>query len=358
MPYDKPGISELIDQQFADLLSLLKDADPTLRDSKLEIFAKVMAGGLNGGYSYLDWILLQLFPDTADPEYSGKWGYTKNLTPLDAKVSSGTIKMEGNEGSGCLQGDELRRDDGEVYVTTESAVIPVSGFISVTVVAVEPGVLGNTDAGVNLTWTSVPAGVVALAEVLDMTGGTDDETDAEYSARVVESFRKPARGGSESDYIVWAKEADDVNNVWVKAFESPNPFGVLLGDLDLYFMMYDTYPDGIPQAGNISTVQTYINARRPMGMGDFTVKAPVSEPLPLSLTIVPDTLQGRAEVEEQLNDYIRRVAEPNGILYLSNINEAISRAISVDRHTLTSPAADVTPAAVANIFALGTITWS
>jgi uncharacterized phage protein gp47/JayE len=359
MPYEKPGISELIDQQFADLLSMLKDADPTLRDSKLEIFAKVMAGGLNGGYSYLDWILRQIFPDTADPEYAGKWGFTKNLVPLDAKAASGSVLMTGNVGAGCLIGDELRRDDGVLFVTTESAVIPGGGSISVAVTASAAGTASNTDAAVLLTWTSVPAGVNSTAAVEDMTGGTDDETDAEYSERVIESFRNPARGGNETDYETWAKEADDVTNVWIRAWDpSDNPDNVLLGDLLLYFMMYDTYDDGIPLAGNVTKVQDYIDERRPMGMGDFTVAAPTSEDLDLTLSITPDTLQGRNEVEEQLEDYIRRTAEPNGVLYLSNINEAISRAISVDRHTLTVPSADVTPAAAENIFALGTITWS
>jgi uncharacterized phage protein gp47/JayE len=359
MPYVKPGISELIDQQFADLLSLLKDADPTLRDSKLEIFAKVMAGGINGGYSYLDWILLQIFPDTADPEFSGKWGFTKNLTPLDAKSASGTVIMSGNVGAGCVIGDELRRDDGQLYLTTESAVIPGSGSISVAVVAVEPGVLGNTDVAVLLTWTSVPAGVNSTVVVEDMTGGTDDETDAEYSVRVVDSFRNPARGGSESDYVIWAKESGDVTNVWIRSYDpGDNPDNVLLGDLLLYFMMYDTYADGIPQAGDVTKVKDYIDARRPLGMGDFTVVAPVSESLDLTMAIVPDTLQGRNEVTEQLDDYIRREAQPNGVLYLSNINEAISRAISVDRHSLTVPAGDVQPATANAIFFLGTITWA
>jgi hypothetical protein len=66
-------------------------------------------------------------------------------------------------------------------------------------------------------------------------------------------------------------------------------------------------------------------------------------------------------VEEQLNDYIRRTAEPYGYLYLSNIDEAISRAISVDRHTITLlnalPPDDVQPGAAENIFSLGTINW-
>ena len=358
MPFEKPGISELIDQQFADLLSLLRDADPTLRNSKVEIFAKVMAGGLNGGYSYLDWILRQLFPDTADPEYSGKWGFTKNLPPLEASQASGSVLMTGNAGSGCIIGDELRRDDGILYVTTESAVIPGGGSISVAVIAQDPGVIGNTDIGELLTWTSVPAGVNSTVAVEDMTGGTDDETDVEYSIRVVDSFRHPAQGGNASDYETWAKESGDITDVWVRGYFPANPDGLLIGDVLVYFMMYDTYSDGIPESGDVDKVKDYTDDRRPLGMGDFTVVAPVSEALDLTMAIVPDTLQGRTEVQEQLEDYIRREAEPNGVLYLSNINEAISRAISVDRHTLTVPAGNVTPAAVANIFSLGTITWS
>lgn len=359
MAYDKPTVEELIDQQFADLLALLQEADPSLRDSKVEIFAKVMGGGLNGGYSYLDYILKQLFPDTADEEYAGKWGTTKNLPELEALQSDGTVLMTGNEGSGCSIGDELRRDDGVLFETTESKVIPVGLSVSVAVQATDSGTLGNTNVGELLTFTSVPPGVNSQVTVEDMTGGTNDETPEEYTERVIQSFRFPARGGADYDYEAWSKESTDVSDAWVKSYHpSINPDAVLQGDVLLYFMMYDTYSDGIPQAGDVADVQAYVDDRRPTAMGDFLAKAPTKEELDMTISISPDTSQGRTEVEAQLADFIQRTAEPNGVLRISNINESISRALSVDYHTVTVPAGDATPALPANIFSLGTITWS
>lgn len=359
MAFTKGTLQEYYEEIHNDLVTALETADPELRDSILSIFAKAYAGALNGLYAYLEYKTRQMFPDTADPENSGHWGAIKKIAPLTAKYANGTVTVNGTEGSGVSLGDELRRGDGVLFETTESVVIPPSGTIECAVQAQEPGTAGNTAIGETLTFVSVPAGVTSTVEVVSMTGGTEDETPAEYAERVNESFANPARGGSNADYKTWAKEATDVTNVWVYGYHpSINPHNVLLGDVLVYFMMYNTYGDGVPQAGDIAQVQAYIDERAPEGMGEVTVTAPTLEDLDLTISITPDTSDNRTDVENQLKDMLRRNAEPNGTIRQSVIYEAIGRAKDVDYFTLTNPSGDVTVSAAENIFVLGTITWS
>ena len=359
MPFDKSTLTELIDEMHSEIVASLKDADPELRDSIISIISKAVAGTLNGLYSYLEYMSKQMFPDTADAEYSGRWGSIKQIAPLTAQYSNGSVTITGSEGSGVSLGDQLRRGDGTLFETTASVVIPASGTIDVAVQAVEPGTAGNSTAGTLLTFVSVPAGVASSATVVSMTGGTEDETPSEYAQRVTASFALPARGGANHDYETWAKEATDVTDVWVYGWHpSTNPHNILLGDVKVYFMMYDTYADGLPEAGDVAQVQAYIDERRPEGMGEATVAAPVLEEVDMEISISPDTTDNRDEVTSQITDMLRRKASPNSLIRQSDFFEAIGRAKDVDYFTIVSPAGTITPAASENIFTLGTITWS
>ena len=51
-------------------------------------------------------------------------------------------------------------------------------------------------------------------------------------------------------------------------------------------MMDNTYVDGIPFAADVTAVQTYIDARRPV-TADVTVAAPVAVPLDFTISYPP-----------------------------------------------------------------------
>jgi uncharacterized phage protein gp47/JayE len=121
-------------------------------------------------------------------------------------------------------------------------------------------------------------------------------------------------------------------------------------------MMDDKYEDGIPLIDDVTTVQNYINVRRPV-TADVEVVAPIPVELDFEIHLnIFDTAEIRAAIETELRDMIRRDAIPGGTIYLSRIKEAISVASGEFDHVLTIPSANVTHT-TGQIAVMGTITW-
>src|SRR3546814_16959671 len=81
----------------------------------------------------------------------------------------------------------------------------------------EPGVVGLSDAGSHLTFSSPIAGVHAVAAVAvgGLAGGADEEADDALRARLIGRIQKPVSGGKKTDYEVWALEVAGVTRSWV-----------------------------------------------------------------------------------------------------------------------------------------------
>jgi uncharacterized phage protein gp47/JayE len=138
-----------------------------------------------------------------------------------------------------------------------------------------------------------------------------------------------------------------------RAWEYPNVDG--LGTVAVRFVQDDDPVSILPSAGEVATMQTYIDGKAPV-TADVTVYAPTQKTLNMTISITPDTAAVRAAVEAELEDLILREGDPGATLLLSQLNEAVSIAAGETDHTITVPAANVTHA-VGEMPKLGTITW-
>jgi len=354
MPYQKPTLTELRDRIRNDIYSGLGIAVQFLRKGFIFVLSKTLAGQFNGAYGYLDWILDQLFPDTADEEFIRRWASIKKLTPIGSEKSKGSVDVIGAFGSTITAGTQLQRIDG-VRFTVDVFTVLSSSPQSVAITSKLAGADTVTAAATALTFVSVPVGIdsEAIVDGSGITGGRDEETVAELLVRVLDSFRFPPRGGSAKDHDVWAKEALDATKTWVRNFQNDEiSHSVEKCQVILYFAMHNTYTDGIPMAGDVTIVQDYIDERKPAGE-DFIALAPTADPLDPDITIVPDNATTQAATTAQLQDLIKRETEENGTLLLSDIKEAIGKTPGLTDWTLNSPVADVTTA-VGEIHTLGT----
>lgn len=68
MPFERPSLGKLIARAQADMSGRLPGTDPLLRRNLVAIIARMSAGTAHGLYGYLDWLALQLMPDTAETE--------------------------------------------------------------------------------------------------------------------------------------------------------------------------------------------------------------------------------------------------------------------------------------------------
>lgn len=349
MSFTRPTLSELIAQEQADIESRLPGADSRLRYNVLDVLARVHASAVDGLYHAIA-AQARFFPDPDNRESIERWAGLKGLSRNPATVASGTIEVTGVNGTVVSSGTAFIRADGARYQSTADATI-VAGAASIAIAAEIAGSAMLMSAGQNLTFASPIAGAAAIAtvEAPGLSGGVDEESDADLSARVYEVLRDPPAGGKAADYVKWAKQVSGVTRAWVT--ENWDGFGTVR----VLFVM-DGREDIIPLSGDVADVAAEIAAERPV-CADVTVDAPVADPLDLEISPTPATDAVKAAITAALRDLIAREAEPGGTLLISHIREAISGAAGETDHVLSSPTADVVSAA-GEIAVLGTITWS
>ncbi|MCI0429744.1 MAG: baseplate J/gp47 family protein [Rhodospirillales bacterium] len=349
----RPGLSELLAQAGADIESKLPGADSRLRRSALSVLTHVAAGLAHGLYGALGYVARQVLIDRADTAHLDRWGASYGLARKPGARATGTVVITGGAGAVAPAGTVLERSDRAQYVTLVSAALLPAGT-TVPVQANLAGLAGNVEAGTVLA-VNVPIGSVSIATVTagGLTGGADRERDESFRARLLDRLRQPPHGGNANDYVQWALELPGVTRVWVAPLEA-GP-----GTVTLRFVMDETYPEGIPQAGDVAAVQATIDRpdRRPVTAA-VEVLAPVPKPLNVTIAaLAPNTPEVQAAVIAELRDLVRRERTPGGTIYLSTIWEAVAVATGERSHRILAPAADVTHAA-GEIAMLGTVTFA
>ena len=352
--FQRPTLQQLIDRIKADFNYRLDGADANLRRSLLIVFSRVLGNLAHNQYGYLDFIARQIMPDTATDENLRRWAAIFKVEANDATKANGNATFIGENGT-VIPADTLwQRRDGFEYKTTEEAVI-ASGSAVVPIEAVSAGILGNTENGTTITIVSPISGLDSAAATGEITGGTDDESNESLLARLLAHIQEPPHGGSESDYNQWALSFPGVTRAWVY----PNENGD--GTVVVRVMMDDSYANGIPLAGDITTIQEYIDDLRPV-TANVNVAAPIADSLNFSIQLkkADGTTETSSTVREaviaELKDLIRRTAEPGGKVLKSKIEEAIAIAAGEYDHVVSVPSADVTHT-TGHIAVFGTVTW-
>ena len=355
MPFARPDLLTLIERAAADIESRLPGSDARLRRSNLNVFSRMHAGGTHGLYGFLEWLAVQILPDTADAEilerHANIW-LPSGRVP--AAYAVGQITVTGSDGAVLTAGSVFKRADGVSY-SVESEVTISSGQAVVTVGAEVAGQAGNGAAGITLNLDSPIVGVNASAVVTAgaLTGGANIESDDSLRARLLERIRLPPQGGAKSDYVGWAKEVPGVTRAW----SYPEEMGD--GTVTVRFVR-DNDTNMIPEANEVAAVQAYIDDVRPV-CADLYVLAPVAALIHFQIRLVPATASVKAAVEAGLRDLLLREAVPEGGLgegriLASHIREAISLAAGETDNSLIAPAFDVTPT-TGQMATFGSIAW-
>ncbi|MBF0247136.1 MAG: baseplate J/gp47 family protein, partial [Alphaproteobacteria bacterium] len=303
MPFQRPPLEALIRAAEAEIEATLPGADASLRRTVLGVLARVLAGGEHGLYGYLDFIVRQALPDTAESEYLDRHADVWGIVRKAAAFAAGAVDFTGVNGTVIAEGTELKRADGVKYATAAEATI-AGGSATVAVVAVAAGSAGLANAGQTLTLTTPIAGVDSAATIAagGLIAGADQETDPALLIRLLARIQQPPHGGADFDYPSWALAVAGVTRAWVYAQE------LGIGTVTVRFMMDATYADGIPLAADVAAVQAAIDAVRPV-TADVTVVAPVAVPLSFTISgLNPATQAVKDAIEAELKDLIRREA--------------------------------------------------
>lgn len=352
MPFNRPTLSELISRTKTDIETRLPGADAQLRRSVLNVLARAHSASVHGLYGNQAWLAKQIIPDTAESEALERWAAIWGIYRKAASASKGNVIVTGANGTVIPAGTELQRADGALFTTDADGTI-VSGTVTVAVTAVDAGADANTAASTTLSLTTPLDGIDnnVTTDGTGLVAGTDEETDDALRDRLLARIQQPPHGGADFDYIAWALEVSGVTRSWVFAQE------LGIGTVTVRFMMDDAYSDGIPLAADVTTVQAYIDALRPV-TADLTVLAPTAVILNFTISgLTPSTQAVRDAIEAELKDLVQREATPGGTILVSHLREAISIAAGETDHVLTAPAADVVYS-TGEIAVFGVVTWA
>ncbi len=350
MTYSVPTLKETIASVQSDIATRLSGADATPPRSMLYVLARVQAGANDDLNAYITDLARQIPWDNADDDLLIRWAAIWKIYRENPTGAAGPVNFSGTAGKIVPADTLLARADGIQYKLVADLVL-TDGTGTGTVKCTSVGAVTTTDANTPLTLVSSVSGVSSNATVGSdgLGGGGDIESYDSVRARLLARVQDPPMGGSEADFIKWAKSVAGVTHVWVL----PGWMGT--GTVGITFMM-DGRSNPIPLASDVALVQAAIDAERPVTGATF-VFAPSPLPLNPVITLAPDSTAARTAVTAQLAALLASEATAKCCtLLLTHIQTAISTAAGVTDYTLASPTANVITVA-GQISTLGTPTW-
>jgi uncharacterized phage protein gp47/JayE len=336
-------------------MSLFKPLDKTPRHSLLKVFSSVDAGIYHQLLGDLDFLALQIFPDTATGAVLREhWSH--RVTPMHATSASGTVLVLGIPGRSVPAGLVFSSASGERYYTEKAYTIGADGTVTVNVRSTGSGFKANLEAGQKLKIISaIPAGVDSTVTTTGngIAGGTDADTDADYLSRVLVSLQNPSPYGKPGDFAGWALDSGaGVSAAWeMKNF---GPFGALL-----VRVVSGNQFDGVYRVGNLEDVTNYINVHAPPVA--FTVLNLEIIKLNPVISLLPreDSLANRDLAENRMRSYLQLTAKPGHFVTAGALRESVIDGINITDATVKlagSPTGTVT-ATVMQYPYIGEVVW-
>lgn len=344
MPWETPTLLEVRGLVRDSLRAKLPGADAMVPNSVLRVLSDNQGALCHAVLQYIDWLSLQLLPDTAEEEWLERHGeiWLSNADGTkgrkQATFASGIVSFTGVNGTVVPIATGLTNGvvEYETTANTTIGVAPTEGPVR----ALDPGSAGNLDPGSSLGVIGGSLVDVDAATVVELTGGVDIESIEDLRARVLLRIQQPPMGGDANDYVQWALSVPGVTRAW-----AATEMGI--GTITVRFMMDDLRADndGFPTPADIEMVTEYIDSVRPVTTKDRWVLSPVPEPINFALhSVVPDTDAVRADIEIAVKDMLRKRAAParsvNGqmipatTIYAAWVSSAVMSVPTIESFTL------------------------
>jgi uncharacterized phage protein gp47/JayE len=350
MAYTRPTLKELQDRSIADIESSVLKKSTTLKYSVLRVVGRVIAGMMHLGYGYIDWVVKQLFVETADETFLKIHAKRYGLKQKEASFASGNITVTGTSGAVIPALDTIFVSTNDIEYQPVSDAIIVLGSAIITVNCLTYGADGNLASGEILTLKNSISGInsEAVVAIDGITNGVDKEDVEDLRQRVLDRIQNPPHGGNSNDYVQWTKEIAGVTRAWCL------PLYLGAGTVGVTFVC-DDLVDIIPNTAKIQEVNDYIETQRP-ATAQLTVFAPTKRTINLTLKVSPISDDIKANIISELKLFLTENGYPGNTLYLSQFTQTISNADDILSCIIISPNANIV---LLNneIAVLGVITW-
>lgn len=258
-------------------------------------------------YAQFDRIVDMMFVDGLAGEYLDRRAAEYGMARKDGTKAQGSIILVGTASARPPVPSTsiyFETEDGLKYFrsVTSTSTTTVNGLLAryFTVEAADIGDDYNQPSGTVVIPSAVISNTTQAYFRTAATGGTNDETDAELKARLLERLQEPATSGNASQYRQWALEVDGIGDVRVfsqkNATVHSNTFDSEAGAV---LLVPVTTTKGQPSAAKVAELKNYIDALRPVGATVYTYR-PLSKTLTLSATI---ELDGSVELSEIISRF-------------------------------------------------------
>lgn len=367
MAFQTPSLSEIWTGVKNAMRTYLPGTDAWVEPNNLSVVGRSFSLAVGSVYERINYLYRQLFASSADGYHlEFRHAFEYGINRKAAAPGQGFISFTQTGTAVTIpSGYTVTAPNGVVYSFLTPAVPNAATKIAtVEVRATTNGAITNQLPSTPMTFAtdiaypSLPA--TATVGSNGIGGGADIEGDEDLRARVLFRKRNPPHGGARSDYERWATEVPGVTRVFISPFQTVD--GIYASALTIYPLFDDTRANGVPTTSDCATVAAYIDPLRPV-----TARVYVLPPTPVAVNVQitglkKDTVYIREAIKSNLAamflDQVPVVTAENGFtLPVAWIDAAISRAEGYDRHTLSSPASDVT-FATGSIPVLGTVSFS
>lgn len=352
MPWQNPTLESLRALNRDNITAQLRSG-PMIPNSVERVMADSNAGLAYLTLLYLNWLALQLMPDTAETEWLDRFG---NIWLTNADGSRGRRRATYGSGTALVTGTvAIPLPNGTIVNTSGSNSANIQ-FQTTAQIYIGPGATPVPIVALSAGETGLPIGAamspsVAIAGVSGLilstfTDGIDAETDDELRGRVLERIRQPPMGGDAEDYVAWALQIPGVTRAW----SSPQEMGI--GTMTVRIMMDDLRAsavpssNGFPSSTDVYNALVYLNTKRPVTVKDFFLVAPIPEPIDFKISnLSSDSAATREAIAVSVTKMLVAKARPayalNGVkqaaqtIYAAWVNDAILSAPGVDHFDLT-----------------------
>jgi uncharacterized phage protein gp47/JayE len=332
MPWETPTLKEVRGLVRDSIKGSLPGADALVPNSVLRVMSDSQGALCHLTLQYVDWLALQLLPDTAETEWLDRHGDIW-LVNADgtvgrkmATLAEGKVSVKGVVGGLIIPESSQMTSFNVTYETTEQAVTASDEApVEVPVRCLDPGTQGNLLPGDELTFTPTIEGVYT-AVVISMGGGTDTESDDDLRIRVLERIRQPPQGGAWHDYVRWAKAVPGCTRAWCEPLE----MGMGTVTVRVLFDELRADDDGWPREEDLDKVRTYMDVMRPVAVKDFWVLAPIKQSVDVHIgNLVPDNTEIRAGIEASLKEMMYNLAKPGQTIFAAWKAQAVMNSPNV-----------------------------
>lgn len=316
-----------------------------------QVLAGVTALEMAGVYRYVRDYCLELMATTATengllPQHAIQWSTPR--IPAQAAVGNVLMTLPATAASVVVPINQTLTVDGSIsWLVTAETTVASGATTSVPVQASATGATGNLAAGTSLTAVTPIAGVTAIVvDASGIAGGAAIEAVEAWRARILEAIRNPPGGGTVSDYERWTKAAGasyvNVIGQWLGA-----------GTVGIVVAMTGRVA---PTTSQLAQISRYLvdDSRRVVRANIILLPATIVTQN-VTLSITPDTVENRADVQAALAAYFNGLGIGDAI-YHSQLEAAVASVTGVTSNLVLVPAANVSMAGN-QMAALGTILW-